>query len=103
MKKYLLIPVLMLSFNAFAEVKKEDVIAMMQEVKSMTKEEVSAKHIALYGELKADVTQETCKTLDVFDRAARQTKKISLLDMKALDRTNDARRTCRNNGFSYGV
>lgn len=94
MKKYLLIPVLMLSFNAFAEVTKEDVNAMRQEVKGMTKEEVTAKHIELFEAVKADPSEKSCDAFEVFDKASLREKKIELMDMDAQKRGYDVSKNC---------
>ncbi len=94
MKKHLLIPVLILSFNAFAEVTKEDVNAMRQEVKGMTKEEVTAKHVELFEAVKADPSEKNCDAFDVFDDASLREKKRDLMDMEAQDRSLTAKRAC---------
>lgn len=94
MKKYLLIPVLMLSFNAFAEVTKDDVNAMRQEVKGMTKEEVTAKHIELFEAVKADPSEKSCDAFEVFDLGARKEKKITIIDPQVNKRVLEAKRPC---------
>ncbi|EIK4811116.1 hypothetical protein EM61_020155 [Vibrio parahaemolyticus] len=94
MKKYFLIPVLMLSFNAFAEVTKEEVSAMRQEVKGMTKEEVTAKHIELFEAVKADPSEKNCHAFEVFDLGARKEKKITIIDPQVNKRVFEAKRPC---------
>ncbi|ANC00449.1 hypothetical protein [Vibrio parahaemolyticus] len=94
MKKYLLIPVLMLSFNAFAEVTKDDVNAMRQEVKGMNKEEVTAKHIELFEAVKAEPNEKNCHSFEVFDLGARKEKKITIIDPQVNKRVLDAKRSC---------
>ncbi|SKA61354.1 hypothetical protein [Enterovibrio nigricans] len=94
MKKYLLIPILMLSFNAFAEVTKDDVNAMRKEVKAMTKEEVTAKHIELFEAVKADPSEKNCDAFGAFDKASLREKKIDLMDMEAQKRGYDVSMAC---------
>ncbi len=102
MKKHLLIPVLILSFNAFAEVTKEDVNAMRQEVKGMTKEEVTAKHIELFEAVKADPSENNCDAFGAFDVASRKEKKIKLMDFDAQDRVFTAQDDCKVIVFFVG-
>ncbi|EGQ8399441.1 hypothetical protein ACV970_004585 [Vibrio parahaemolyticus] len=94
MKKYLLIHVLMLSFNAFAEVTEEDVTVMRKEVKGMTKEEVIAKHIELFEAVKADPSENNCDAFGAFDTASRNEKKISMMNFDAQDRLFSAQDNC---------
>lgn len=94
MKKYLLIPVLMLSFNAFAEVTKDDVNAMRKEVKGMTKEEVTAKHVELSKIAIAEPNEKNCDAFEVFDKASLREKKIELMDMDAQKRGYDVSKNC---------
>lgn len=94
MKKLLLLPVLMLSFNAFAYVSDDDVNAMRKEVKGMTKEAVTAKHIKLYEAVKADASKKNCYAFNVFAKASRQEKKIDLMDMEAQKRDFEVIYSC---------
>ncbi len=90
MKKYLVLPVLMVSCGVFAS-----------DVVDMTKEEVSVKHVELYDAVTANATENTCKIFDDFDREARRNKKIELLDMDANERTGKIRAACRNVGYIF--
>lgn len=96
MKKYLVavLPILMLSYGAFAEVTKEDVNAMRKDVKGMTKEEVTTKHIELLEVVKADPNGQNCDAFGVFDTAAQKEKKIELMDMEAQNRLFAALKAC---------
>ncbi|WP_337913868.1 hypothetical protein [Vibrio cholerae] len=94
MKKLLLLPVLMLSFNAFAYVSKDDLNAMRKEVKGMTKEAVTAKHIKLYEAVKADASEKNCYDFNVFADAALNEKKIDFMDMEAQKRSFSVRKAC---------
>ena len=102
MKKYLLIPVLMVSFNVFAEVTEEDVTVMRKEVKGMTKEEVTAKHIELFEAVKADPNEKNCDAFGAFHTASRKEKKIELMDFDAQDRVFTAQDDCKVIVFFVG-
>lgn len=96
MKKYLVavLPIFMLSFGAFAEVTKEDINAMRKNVKGMTKEEVTTKHIELLEVVKAEPTEQNCDAFNVFNKASRKEKKIELMDMEAQNRLFAAQQAC---------
>ncbi len=96
MKKHLVavLPLLMLSSCVFAEVTKEDVNAMRKKVKSMTKEEVTAKHIELLEVVKAAPSGKNCDAFGVFDRAALKEDKIELMDFEAQNRLFAAQDAC---------
>ncbi|EOC1853663.1 hypothetical protein ACI1HS_004450 [Vibrio parahaemolyticus] len=88
MKKYLVLPVLMVSCGVFAN-----------DVADMTKEEVSVKHIELYDAVMANANNDTCKTFNEFDSEAIRSKKIGLLDTDATERTLKANNACRHIGY----
>ncbi len=89
MKKYLVLPVLMVSCGVFAS-----------DVVDMTKEEVSVKHVELYEAVMANATNDTCKTFNEFDSEARRNKKIELLDTKATERSLKGNNACRRIGYT---
>ena len=95
MKKYLMLPVLLLSFGAVAEVTEADIKSMRVEIQDMTKEEATSKHIELFEAIKVDPTEQNCHALAVFNKAARSEKKIELMDMKAKDRYFAAQKACK--------
>lgn len=105
MKKYLvaILPILMLSSNVFAALsyseKKALVVEKRKDVKDMTKEEVTAKHIELFEVVKAEPTEQNCNAVDVFYTAALKEKKIELMDMEAQNRDLKAVRVC--NGIKW--
>ena len=105
MKKYLMLPVLLLSFGAVAEVTEADIKSMRVEVQDMSKEEVTARHIELYAAVKADVNEQTCDAFVVFDKASSKEKKIDLMDMEAQARSlggitsPGATILCQNKGY----
>ena len=100
MKKYLVVilPILMLSSNVFAALsyseKKALVVEKRKDVKDMTKEEVMAKHIELLEVVKAEPTEQNCDAFNVFETAARNEKKIELMDMEAQNRLFAAKKAC---------
>ena len=95
MKKYLMLPVLLLSFGAVAEVTEADIKSMRVEIQDMTKEEATSKHIELLEAVKADPTEQNCEAIAVFDKAARSEKKIELMDMEAQSRYFAAQKACK--------
>ncbi|KOE79456.1 hypothetical protein ACS86_17710 [Vibrio alginolyticus] len=100
MKKYLVavLPILILSSNVFAGLsyseKEALVVEKRKDVKGMTKEEVTAKHIELLEAVKAEPTEQNCNVFDVFDTAAQKEKKIKLMDMEAQNRGMKAMKVC---------
>ncbi|EJG1885593.1 hypothetical protein BS049_RS22955 [Vibrio parahaemolyticus] len=90
MKKYLVLPVLMVSCGVFAN-----------DVADMTKEEVSVKHIELYDAVMANANNDTCKTFNDFNHEARRNKKIELLDTDATERSLKARIACNEIGYVF--
>ena len=94
MKKYLMLPVLLLSFGAVAEVTEADIKSMRVEIQDMTKEEATSKHIELLEAVKADPTEQKCDAFNLFNKAARKEKKIVLMDMEAQTRLFAAQDAC---------
>lgn len=90
MKKYLVLPVLMVSCGVFAS-----------DVVDMTKEEVSVKHVELYDAVMANTNDGTCKTYHDFDTKAIRSKKIGLLDTDATERSLKARVACNEIGYVF--
>ena len=90
MKKYLLLAVMMLSFNASAK-----------DIEDMTKEEVRVIHIELYEALIANTTEDICKEFDEFRTKAGSLRKFDILDFKASDRTMDANAECNGIGYLF--
>ena len=88
MKKYLLLAVMMLSFNASA-----------RDVENMTKEEVKTVGIELYEALKANVTQDTCKAFFEFRKESGKFQKLDMLDFSEQDRFSFSWDEC--NGIGY--
>lgn len=105
MKKYLVavLPIFMLSFGVSAATKeqKEQIQEMRKEVRSITKEEATSKHIELFEAVKADVNKQTCDEFIVFDGATLKEKKIELMDMEAQNRAFAVKNDCRAKGFYY--
>ena len=94
MKKYLMLPVLLLSFGAVAEVTEADIKSMRAEVQDMTNEAVTSKHIELLEVVKKEPTEQNCDAFGAFDTAARKEKKLKLMDMEAQTRLFAAQDEC---------
>ena len=90
MKKYLMLAVIVLSFNALAK-----------DVEDMTKEEVKVIHIELYESVKVNTTEAICEKFDRFDLEASQLKKIKLLDFDAQERQFLVKNKCREIGYMF--
>lgn len=86
MKKFLLLPLVMLAFNASAK-----------DIEDMTKGEVKAYHAELYEKTMSDTTLENCKKFNRFHRAALKQKKLVLMDIKEGDNFGNARFKCSAN------
>lgn len=83
MKKFLLIPLAMLAFNASAK-----------DIEDMTKDEVKAYHAELYEKAMNDTTLENCKKINRFHSAALKQKKLVLMDVKEGANWGTARFKC---------
>ena len=90
MKKYLLLAIMVLSFNASAK-----------DVEDMNKEEVRVVHIELYEALMANTTEETCKEFQVFGKKAGSLRKLDILDFEANDRFMSAYDECHDIGYMF--
>jgi hypothetical protein len=90
MKKYLLLAVMVLSFNASAK-----------DIEDMDKQEVRVVHIELYEALIANTTEEKCKEFDAFGKKAGSLRKFDILDFEANDRFMSAYDECNRIGYIF--
>ncbi|EGU30965.1 hypothetical protein VII00023_20512 [Vibrio ichthyoenteri ATCC 700023] len=83
MKKFLLIPLVMLAFNASAK-----------DIQDMSKGEVKAYHAELYEKAMNNTTLENCQKINRFYSAALKQKKLVLMDIKEGSDWAKARQLC---------
>lgn len=94
--KIITLSVIVFSFNAFAN------------VKSMSAEDVQAKHLKLYSliveqdKINGKPTEEACRNFNEFTDRAYSSRKIDILDFDRNEMNYEASRICRRKiGFIF--